>query len=141
MDLDTFLVALYTIVDDLYQGHTAPLLPKRRGAKPRLSDSEALTLALCAQWHGTSERAFLRYAAQHWRGYFPALTTQSACNRRFRNLAGALLVPVPSGGLATGGIRRSLAGGGHCAGATDAPLPGAEAPTLWRRGRHRRGRL
>ena len=90
MDLDTFLVALYTIVDDLYQGHTAPLLPKRRGAKPRLSDSEALTLALCAQWHGTSERAFLRYAAQHWRGYFPALTTQSACNRRFRNLAGAL---------------------------------------------------
>ena len=90
MDLDTFLVALYTIVDDLYQANIAPLLPQRCGPKPRLSGSEMLTLALCAQWYGTSERAFLRYAAQHWRGYFPALTTQSACNRRFRNLAWAL---------------------------------------------------
>ena len=90
MDLDTFLVALYTIVDDLYQANIAPLMPVRCGPKPRLSGSEMLTLALCAQWHGASERAFLRYAAQHWRGYFPALTTQSACNRRIRKLAWAL---------------------------------------------------
>ena len=86
MDLDTFLVALYTIVDDLYQERIAPLLPVRCGPKPRLSDSEALTLALCAQWRGASER----YAAQHWRPYFPALTTQSALNRQIRNLSGAL---------------------------------------------------
>lgn len=90
MDLDTFLVALYTIVDDLYKQHIAPLLPTRPGAKPRLSDSEALTLALCAQWHGNSERAFLRYACQHWRAYFPNLTSQSAFNRQIRNLAFAL---------------------------------------------------
>ena len=90
MNLDTFLVALYTIVDDLYQANIAPLLPVRCGPKPRLSDSEMLTLALCAQWHGASERAFLRYAAQHWRGYFPNLTSQSACNRRIRKLAWAL---------------------------------------------------
>ena len=90
MNLDTFLVALYTIVDDLYQANIAPLMPVRCGPKPRLSDSEMLTLALCAQWQGASERAFLRYAAQHWRGYFPNLTTQSACNRRIRKLAWAL---------------------------------------------------
>ena len=90
MNLDTFLTALYTIVDDLYQTNISPLLPQRCGPKPRLSDSEMLTLALCAQWHGTSERAFLRYAARHWRGYFPSLTTQSACNRRIRKLSGVL---------------------------------------------------
>ena len=32
IDLDTFLVALYTIVDDLYQQHAAPAKPRRPGA-------------------------------------------------------------------------------------------------------------
>ena len=48
MDLDTFPVALYNIVDNLYQANIAPLLPVRCGPKPRLSDREMLTLALCA---------------------------------------------------------------------------------------------
>ena len=34
VDLDTFLVALYTIVDDLYQEHFAPLKPQRPGKRP-----------------------------------------------------------------------------------------------------------
>ncbi len=55
-----------------------------------MSDSEVLTLALCAQWHGTSERAFLRFASQYWRAYFPRLLSQSATNRRCRDLAGVL---------------------------------------------------
>ena len=63
MTLDTFLTALYCIVDDLYQQHYAPHKPKRRGKRPELSDSEVLTLIICAQWHGTSHRAFIRYAA------------------------------------------------------------------------------
>ena len=90
MDLDTFLVALYTTVDDRYRQHFAQLKPRRRGKRPQLSDSEVLTLAICAQWHGTSERAFLRFAAQYWRAYFPRLLSQSACNRRCRDLAGVL---------------------------------------------------
>ena len=90
MDLDTFPVALYNIVDNLYQANIAPLLPVRCGPKPRLSDREMLTLALCAQWRGASERAFLRYAAQRRCSYFPGLTTQSTCNRRIRKLAWVL---------------------------------------------------
>ena len=43
VDLDTFLVALYTIVDDLYQEHFAPLKPRRPGKRPELSDSEVVT--------------------------------------------------------------------------------------------------
>jgi hypothetical protein len=58
LDLDTFLTALYTIVDDLYNKHYLHLKPRRPGRRPRLSDSEVLTLAICAQWSGTSERAF-----------------------------------------------------------------------------------
>jgi hypothetical protein len=49
LDLDTFLVALYPIVDDEYQAQVEPQLPRRSGKRPTLSDSEVLTLALCAQ--------------------------------------------------------------------------------------------
>ena len=43
LDLDTFPVTLYTIVDDLYWAHYAHLKPQRPGKHPELSDSEVLT--------------------------------------------------------------------------------------------------
>ena len=95
VELDTFLVALYTIVDELYARHVGPQRPRRPGRRPALSDSEVLTLALCAQWYGRSERAFLRFAGRYWRAYFPRLLDQSAFNRRARDLAGALTQLVP----------------------------------------------
>lgn len=95
IDLDTFLVTLYTIVDDLYQQHAAPAKPRRPGPRPTVADSEVLTLALCAQWWGKSERAFLRYVRQSWRAYFPRLLSQSAYNRRCRDLTGVLVALVP----------------------------------------------
>ena len=95
IDLDTFLVALYTIVDDLYQQHAAPAKPVRLGPQLAVTDSEVLTLALCAQGWGRSERAFLRYARQSWRGYFPRLLSQSAYNRRCRDLAEVLVALIP----------------------------------------------
>jgi hypothetical protein len=96
VDLDTFLVALYTIVDELYQRDVAPHRLVRRGRRAVLSDSEVLTLMVCEQWHGRSERGFLRFVDRYWRRYFPRLLDQSAFNRRVRDLTGAMthLVPV-----------------------------------------------
>lgn len=91
IDLDTFLVALYSITDDLYQEHCAHHKPVRPGKAPELSDSEVLTLAICAQWYDRSERTFIRYAMKRWRAYFPRLLSQSAYNRRSRDLAGVLV--------------------------------------------------
>ena len=90
LDLDTFLVALYTTVDDLYQEHFAPLKPIRPGPRTTLGDSEVLTLIMCAQYFGQSERWLVRYAGEHWRTYFPNLLSQSATNRRARDLVGVL---------------------------------------------------
>lgn len=95
IELDTFLTAVYVIVDELYQTYAAPHKPVRPGPKPRLSDSEVLTLTLCQQWLGTSERALGRFAAAHWRAYFPHLIGQSAFNRRVRDLSGVLVQLVP----------------------------------------------
>jgi len=95
IDLDTFLVALYGIVDDLYQGHFAPKKPIRPGPKLELTDSEVLTLAICAQWSPWSENQFVQYAHRHWHSYFPRLLSQSQTNRRVRDLAGVLIQLVP----------------------------------------------
>ena len=90
-DVDTFLTTVYCLIDDLYREHAAPIrahLPGRRGA---LSDSEVLTLMVVCQWQPSgSERQFVAWAATHWRSYFPRLLSQSAFNRRARQLYGAL---------------------------------------------------
>ena len=93
-DLDTFLVALYTIIDDLYQAHYTSTAASRCGAKPTMSDSEILTLALCAQWLKLPERQLIRYVKTHWQSYFTHLVSQSQFNRRFRALADQLVYLV-----------------------------------------------
>lgn len=86
VDLATFLVTVYTCVDALYQRHIAPHKPVRRGRKPVMSDSEILTLMLLAHWRGSSERDLLRWADRQVRWAFPRLLSQSAFNRRGRDL-------------------------------------------------------
>jgi hypothetical protein len=86
MDLDSFLVSLYVLVDDWWQEHH-PSSARKPGRPPLLSDSEVITLAILAQWpRFRSERDFWRFAHAHLRAYFPNLCTQSQFNRRVRAL-------------------------------------------------------
>ena len=89
VDLDTFVVGVYTVVDELYQTQIAPGKPVRRGHRPEMADSEVLTLLLLGQLLGTPEHGLLRHAATYWRAYFPRLLSQSAFNRRARELGGS----------------------------------------------------
>jgi Transposase DDE domain len=86
MDLDSFLVSLYVLVDDRWQaGHGRA--PRRPGRPALLTDPEVLTLAILAQWpRFRSERDFWRFASSYLRGYFPPLCSQGQFNRRARAL-------------------------------------------------------
>src|SRR3989338_1749154 len=109
LDVYTFLVTVYCIVDDLYQARFAAQKPRRRGAKPEMADSEVLTLALLAQGEPhRSERAFLRYVREHWRSYFPRPLSQSAFNRRARDLMGVLCQLGPAISQATHQVLGSM---------------------------------
>jgi hypothetical protein len=91
MDLETFLTAVYTVVDDLYRERLAATLRCRPGPSPALSDSEVLALAICAEWGPwDSERSFWRFARARLRHLFPRLIDQSEFNRRRRSLYPAL---------------------------------------------------
>jgi hypothetical protein len=96
-DLDTFLTTVYCVIDELYAAQFAGQKPRRRGRHPTLADSEVLTLGLLAQWQRSrSERAFLRSARPQLQPYFPRWLSQSAFNRRLRDLAGVLAHLAPA---------------------------------------------
>src|ERR687898_2430079 len=86
MDLDSFLVTLYVLVDDWWTENRYSV-PSKPGRPALLSQSEVLTLAILAQWpRFRSERDFWRFAEAHLRPYFPKLCSQSQFNRRVRAL-------------------------------------------------------
>ena len=84
LDIDTFLTALYVMVDD--SGKCVRTAQARPGPPPSLSRSEVITLALFSQWAGFgSERGFYRWAQCHLRGAFPTLPHRSQFNRLLRH--------------------------------------------------------
>jgi hypothetical protein len=87
MDLDSFLVSLYVLVDDWWRERHPPSVPNKPGRPALLCESEVLTLAILSQWpRFRSERDFWRFAQAHLREYFPMLCTQGQLNRRIRAL-------------------------------------------------------
>jgi hypothetical protein len=84
VDVDTFLTALYVMVDDFCQSYR----PQRRrpGPEAALCRSEVITLAIFARWSRfSSERDFYRYAECYLRGAFPTLPDRSQFNRLVRS--------------------------------------------------------
>jgi hypothetical protein len=49
LDLDTFLIAWYVMVDDFYQSHIRPQMPACGGPLTQRSDSEVICLGSAAQ--------------------------------------------------------------------------------------------
>jgi hypothetical protein len=83
LDVDTFLTALYVMVDDLCQFHQTECA--RLGPDASLLGSEVITLATFARWRRfASERDFYRYASEHLREAFPTLPDRSQFNRLVR---------------------------------------------------------
>jgi hypothetical protein len=78
MDLDSFLVSLYVLVDDWWKADHPSTAPPKPGRPALLSESEVLTLVILAQWpRFRSERDFWRFPSSHLRSYFPTLCSQS----------------------------------------------------------------
>ena len=96
LDLETFLVTLYVIVDALYQSDIQPRMPACGGPPAQMSDSEVLCLGLAVQRRSgvpwKSERSIMRYVCKPLRHLFPTVLTQSAFNRRLRRLWGAFIL-------------------------------------------------
>jgi Transposase DDE domain len=84
LDVDTFLSALYVMVDDFC--HSRPQKEQLPGPDASLSPSEVVTLAIFSRWSRfSSERDFYRYATRHLQNAFPTLPERSQFNRLVRS--------------------------------------------------------
>jgi len=71
MDLSTFIITVFCLIDDWLQG--APKL-RQRGPEPELADSEVLTIEIVGEFLGIdSEKDLFAYFRRHYREWFPTL--------------------------------------------------------------------
>ena len=70
MDLNTFIVAVFCLIDDRIEDRAL----RARGPLPRLSDAEVLTLEIVGEFLGLdTDKAIFRYFRRHYGEWFPAL--------------------------------------------------------------------
>jgi hypothetical protein len=70
MDLSTFIVALFCLIDDRVESHRI----RQRGPSPTLSDSEVLTIEIVGEFLGIdTDKGIYRYFRRHYGEWFPAL--------------------------------------------------------------------
>jgi hypothetical protein len=71
MDLSTFIVAVFCLVDDQLKGRRRL---RQRGPSPKLSDAEVLTIEIVGEFLGlNTDKALYGYFRRHYAESFPAL--------------------------------------------------------------------
>jgi hypothetical protein len=74
MDLDTFIIAVFCLIDDMLNPLLGARRLRQRGPAPVLADSEVLTVEVVGEYLGlVQDRALYGYFRRHYRHFFPAL--------------------------------------------------------------------
>ena len=74
MDLDTFIVAVYCAIDEALRDLAERERWRTRGPRPRLADSEVLTMEAVGEYLGIdTDRGLYAYFRRHYGDWFPAL--------------------------------------------------------------------
>jgi Transposase DDE domain len=74
MDLDSFIIAVFCLVDEAIPQVTGRHRLRERGPEPLLADSEVLTMEVVGEYLGLAQdSALFAYFRQHYAHFFPAL--------------------------------------------------------------------
>jgi hypothetical protein len=85
-DLDTFIIAIYCLMDDYYH-RLFPNGVRQRGFTPELTDPEALTIAIVGEFLSLErDKAIFNYFYRHYCSWFPALKDRTLLVRQWANL-------------------------------------------------------
>ena len=87
IDLESLIITVFVLVDDWYRAEGNALKAGSPGAKPEMSNSEIITLALIMDYLPfPGETQFIGFIRANYGQWFPNLLTQSQFNRRLRKL-------------------------------------------------------
>ena len=74
MDLETFIVTTFCLVDDGVAAVAQRQRIRRRGPQPTLADSEVITMEVVGEWLGIdTDVGIVRYFRQHHAALFPGI--------------------------------------------------------------------
>ena len=74
LDLDTFIVTMFCLIDDALNNHLGLRRLRQRGPQPRLADSEVLTIEVVGEYLGLSQdKALFDYFRRHYAHFFPTV--------------------------------------------------------------------
>ena len=83
IDFETLLITIFVLVDDWYKKHRKGFKRISPGAKPEMSDSEIMTLALIMDYLPfPGETQFIGFIGANYKQWFPRLLHHSHFNRR-----------------------------------------------------------
>ena len=72
MDLNTFIVSVFCLIDDHLKGRHRSY--RSRGPTPKLSDSEVITMEIVAEFLGIdTDKGIYTYFRRHYAHYFPKM--------------------------------------------------------------------
>ena len=117
MDLDTFIITVFCIIDDMTKDICSSVRLRQRGPAPTLADSEALTIEVVGEYLGMGQdSAIFDHFLRHHSELFPALRriTRTSFVRQSANLCGlkslkhASRDPHPQRSMALRRIRRRI---------------------------------
>jgi len=81
-----FIIAVYCLICEYYQ-RLFPKGVRRGGFPPKLTDEEALTIAIVGEYLGLeNDTAIYRYFRQHYSSWFPSLPERSLLIRQWNKL-------------------------------------------------------
>src|SRR3712207_5341890 len=87
MDRDTFIIAVYCLVVNLYPQVVGMKRLRSRGFAPELTDEEVITMEICGEYfkHSTDKDLF-DYFSTHYGHFFPALRERTRFVRQAADL-------------------------------------------------------
>jgi len=84
--LKDFIIAAFCLIDDELK-ELEPKLPKRRGEKPSLSDSEIITMEIVGEFLKIDEDKLIhQYFKENWLSFFPKIPCRESFVRHAANL-------------------------------------------------------
>lgn len=87
MSIEDFIICVYCLVDDTLKKLLIDQKLRQRGFKPRLSDSEMITMEIIAEFLGIdTDKGAWEYFCNHWRKLFPKIGSRANFAKHAANL-------------------------------------------------------
>lgn len=87
MSIEEFIINTFCLVDDYTKKVLNGKELRQRGFKPKLSDSEVITMEIVAEFQGIdTDKGAWKYFCNHWRELFPELGSRSNFAKHSANL-------------------------------------------------------